>query len=71
MQKKVLVNNYYCKIMVLIKCAMFQEEENKRETFNLEYLTPSQGGDSQNILGKFKRFLVTLRCFYRVGIHRK
>jgi len=30
-----------------------------------------QGGNSQNFLGKFVRFFVTLRCFYRVVIHKK
>jgi hypothetical protein len=29
-----------------------------------------QGGNLQNFLGKFVRFFVTLRCFYRVVIHR-
>ncbi len=29
------------------------------------------GGDSQNILCKFLRFLVTLSCFYRVVIEKK
>jgi len=29
------------------------------------------GGNSQNFLGKFLRFFVTLRCFYWVVIHRK
>jgi hypothetical protein len=28
-------------------------------------------GNSQNFLGKFERFFVTLRCFYREIIHRK
>ncbi len=28
-------------------------------------------GDSQNFLRKFVRFFVTLRCFYRVAIHKK
>jgi len=30
-----------------------------------------QDGNSQNFLGKFVRFFVTLRCFYGVVIHRK
>ncbi len=29
------------------------------------------GGNSQNFLGKFVRFFITLRWFYRVGIDRK
>jgi len=29
------------------------------------------GGNSQNFLDKYVRFFVTLRCFYRVVIHRK
>jgi len=29
------------------------------------------GGNSQNFLSKFVRFFVTLRCFYKVVIHRK
>jgi len=29
------------------------------------------GGNSQNILGKFVRFFVTLMCFYGVVIYRK
>jgi len=28
-----------------------------------------QGGNSQNFLGKFVRFIVTLRCFYVTVIH--
>ncbi len=28
------------------------------------------GGNSQNVLHKFVRFFVTLRCFYTVVIHR-
>ncbi len=43
------------------------------------YLKPSlfkfrltkQGGNSQNFLGKFVRFFVNLRCFYRVVNNRK
>jgi len=31
----------------------------------------SLGGNSQNSLGKFVRFFVTLRDFYRVVVHRK
>jgi len=31
----------------------------------------TQGGNSQNFLRKFVRFFLTLRCFYRVVIHRK
>jgi hypothetical protein len=30
-----------------------------------------KGGNSQNFLGKFVRFLVTLRCFYRKVIKKK
>ncbi len=30
-----------------------------------------QSGDTQNFLGKFIRFFVTLRCFYGVAIHGK
>jgi len=30
-----------------------------------------QDQNSQNFLGKFIRFFITLRCFYGVVIHRK
>ncbi len=30
-----------------------------------------QGRNSQNFLGKFVRFFVTLRCFYNANIHEK
>jgi len=30
-----------------------------------------QGGNSQNFLGKFVKFFLTLRCFYGVVIHIK
>jgi len=30
-----------------------------------------QGGNSQNFFGKFVRFFVIFRCFYRVVIHSK
>jgi hypothetical protein len=29
------------------------------------------GGNSQNFLGKFVRFFVTFKCFYRVVINRE
>jgi len=43
----------------------------KKFFFLLEQRPQTHGGYSQNFLGKFKRFFVTLRCFYRVVIHRK
>ncbi len=35
------------------------------------YYELSLGGNSQNFFGKFVRFFITLKCFYRVFIHRK
>jgi len=34
-------------------------------------IVTAQFGNSQNFLGKFVRYFVTLRCFYTVVIHRK
>jgi len=34
-------------------------------------IAKNQGGNSQNLLGKFVRFFVTLRCFDGVVIFRK
>jgi hypothetical protein len=43
-----------------------------RKDRSQENLKPEdRGGNSQNFLRKFVIFFLTLRCFYRVVIHRK
>jgi len=39
--------------------------------YGLGHVCFCPGGDSQNFYGKFVRFFLTLRCFYRVVMHIK
>ncbi len=69
--------------IVIINCenkwAHFESYEwNNRFRFRISNLlyyirfkNSEQGQNSQNFLGRFIRFFITLRCFYRVVIHRK
>jgi len=41
------------------------------ETAFTPFTIKNLDGNSQNFLGKFVRFFVCLRCFYRVVIHRR
>ncbi len=59
---EVVTDNYtefYTLIELSFKCQIAQQCIRVR------------GGNSQNFLHKFVRFFLTLKCFYRVDIHRK
>jgi hypothetical protein len=57
---------------VFSELVLVQERKNTyKKTFRTDNKNIFLGGNSQNILGKFVRFFVTLRCFYGVVIHRE
>jgi len=70
-----LVLKYLSKCNLLIQLIYLRKtslgEPTLAKCINCSRSFEALGGNSQNFLGKFIRLFVTLRCFYRVVIHRK